>query len=77
MLRFLATRDHGALFAGLSLDGAVLKQDKDDNQKLYGREVSAKELLIDGTVSAPRAARGLDSTLTKHSPKGGQSFKRV
>jgi hypothetical protein len=29
------------------------KQDKDDNQKLYGREVSAKELLIDGTVSTP------------------------
>src|ERR1700730_15012428 len=65
------------LFAGVSLDGAVVKQDKDDNQKLYGREVSAKELLIDGTVRTPRAARGLNSTLTKYSPKGGQSFKRV
>jgi SH3 domain-containing YSC84-like protein 1 len=65
------------LFAGLSLDGAVLKQDKDDNQKLYGREVSAKQLLIDGTVRTPRAARGLNSTLTKYSPKGGQAFKRV
>ncbi len=65
------------LFAGLSLDGAVVKQDKDDNRKLYGREVSAKQLLIDGTVRSPRSARGLDSTLTKYSPKGGQTFKRV
>jgi len=65
------------LFAGLSLDGAVVKQDKDDNRKLYGREVSAKALLIDGTVRSPRSARGLDSTLTKYSPKGGQTFKRV
>ena len=65
------------LFAGLSLDGAVVKQDKDDNRKLYGREVSAKELLIDGTVRSPQSARGLDSTLTKYSPKGGQTFKRV
>ena len=65
------------LFAGVSLDGAVLKQDKDDNQKLYGRQVSAKELLIDGTVRTPRAAQGLNSTLTKYSPKGGQSFKQV
>jgi lipid-binding SYLF domain-containing protein len=62
------------LFAGLSLDGSVLKQDADDNRKLYGREVSAKEILIDGTVRTPRAARGLDSTLAKYSPKGGQAF---
>ena len=65
------------LFAGLSLDGAVVKQDKDDNRKLYGRDVSAKEILIDGTVRTPQAARALDNTLTKYSPKGGQEFKRV
>ncbi len=65
------------LFAGVSLDGAVVKQDKDDNEKLYGRKVTAKEILINGTVHTPRAARGLDSALTKYSPKGGHSFKRV
>lgn len=62
------------LFAGVSLDGAVVKQDKDDNRKLYGREVSAKELLIDGTVRTPKGARSLNRTLTKYSPKGGQTF---
>ncbi len=65
------------LFAGLSLDGAVIKQDADDNQKLYGRKISAKEILIDGSVASPRAAQPLDRTLTKYSPKGGQEFKRV
>jgi len=65
------------LFAGVSLDGAVMKQDVDDNQKLYGRRVSAQEILIDGSVATPRSARALDSTLTKYSPKGGQAFRRV
>ena len=62
------------LFAGLSLDGSVLKQDADDNRKLYGRTVSAKQILIDGTVRTPRAARNLDITLTKYSPNGGHAF---
>jgi lipid-binding SYLF domain-containing protein len=63
------------LFAGLSLDGSVVKQDADENAKLYGRKVSAKEILIDGTVPAPPEARVLDNTLSKYCPKGGQSFK--
>lgn len=62
------------LFAGLSLDGSVLKQGADDNEKLYGRKVSAKKILIDGTVRTPLAACGLDSTLAKYAPKGGQPF---
>jgi lipid-binding SYLF domain-containing protein len=65
------------LFAGASLDGAVYKQDKDDNQELYGRRVTAKEILIDGTVPSPRAADGLDGTLTKFSPSGGRTFARL
>jgi len=65
------------LFAGVSLDGAVMKQDVDDNEKLYGHRVSAQEILIDGSVATPRSARALDGTLTKYSPKGGQAFRRV
>ena len=62
------------LFGGASLDGAVYKQDEDDNQKVYGRRVTAKEILIDGTVRPTRAAEGLDGTLTKYSPSGGRTF---
>ena len=65
------------LFAGLSLDGAVVKQDKDDNQRLYRRSVTAKEILIAGAVASPPEARTLDETLAKYSPKGGQAFGRV
>jgi lipid-binding SYLF domain-containing protein len=65
------------LFAGASLDGAVLKQDNDDNEKLYGRKVTAKEILIDGTVRTPQAARALDNALTKYSPRGGKEFARL
>ena len=65
------------LFAGVSLDGAVVKQDSDDNKNLYGRNVTAKELLIDGTVPPPSEARGLDSTLAKYSRQGGQPFHGI
>jgi SH3 domain-containing YSC84-like protein 1 len=62
------------LFAGASLDGAVLKQDKGDNREIYGERVTAKELLIEGTVPRPESARDLDATLTRYSPRGGQPF---
>jgi len=65
------------LFAGVSLNGAVYKQDEDDNQKLYRRKVSAKEILIDGTVRSPRLAQHLDNTLTRYSPAGGRTFARL
>ena len=65
------------LFAGASLNGAVYKQDRDDNQKLYGRRVTAKEILIDGTVPSPQSARRLDGTLAKYSPSGGRTFARL
>jgi lipid-binding SYLF domain-containing protein len=65
------------LFGGASLDGAVYKQDEDANQKIYGRRVTAKEILIDGTVRPTRAARPLDGTLTKYSPSGGRTFDRI
>lgn len=62
------------LFAGMSLDGAVLKQDRDDNRDLYGHKITAREILIDGRVAAPPAAEPLDRALTKYSPRGGRSF---
>jgi len=59
---------------GLSLEGAVIKADPDDNRRLYGRPVTARQLLIEGTLPAPAAARGLDETLARYSPHGGQPF---
>jgi SH3 domain-containing YSC84-like protein 1 len=65
------------LFAGASLDGAVIKQDRDDNRQLYGRDVTAKQILIDNEVVVPPSAHQLRAALEKYSPRGGQSFNRV
>ncbi|MBI2820116.1 MAG: carboxypeptidase regulatory-like domain-containing protein [Acidobacteria bacterium] len=52
------------LFAGVALEGAVLRPSNDGNKDLYGREVSAKEILIAGTVPAPAAADPLIQLLS-------------
>ena len=57
------------LFAGVSLDGATLRQDKDDNRDFYGKDVDARRILIDGTVAMPAEARSLASALSWQSPK--------
>ena len=64
------------LFAGVSLEGAVLKQDDDANQRLYGRTVLPKEILF-GRLTVPRAARPLDAALSKYSPRGGAPFTKT
>lgn len=46
------------VFAGLTLDGSTLRPDKDDNQAIYGREISQREILT-GAVRHPAAARAL------------------
>lgn len=65
------------VFAGLSLDGAVVKQDKNENELLYHRKISAKQILIDGIVAAPPVAEPLDAALARYSHKGGKAFERV
>jgi len=59
------------LFAGVSLEGAVLRPSGGDNKALYGKEVSAKLLLLEGNYAAPASAQPLIRTLSKYSP--GQS----
>lgn len=57
------------LFAGVSLEGSTLRPDNNANEKLYGRKLTAKEILREGKVSIPAAARILDAQLAKTSPK--------
>ncbi|MFP5264437.1 MAG: lipid-binding SYLF domain-containing protein [Blastocatellia bacterium] len=56
------------LFAGLSLEGATLRQDKDDNRDFYGKEVDARAMLLEGSVPLPAEARGLAAALSRKSP---------
>ncbi len=66
------SRSRGA-FAGLSLEGQVIKDDGGSNEDLYGKKLTAKEILF-GNTAAPGAAGALDSALTKYSPHGGEKF---
>jgi len=62
------------LFAGLSLEGQIVKQDNEANLRLYGHKVDPKDILFRGTVPPPAAAHALDATLTKYSPHGGEKI---
>jgi len=57
------------LFAGISLEGSTLRSDGSTNKKLYGRSLSAKEIVHEGTVGVPPSGRELISLLDKESPK--------
>jgi lipid-binding SYLF domain-containing protein len=55
------------LFAGVSLDGATLRGDSDDNKELYGHAITTKEIL-GTTTKAPAPSERLVSALNKYSP---------
>jgi lipid-binding SYLF domain-containing protein len=57
------------LFAGVSLEGSTIRPDNDDNRRLYGRKVPAKEIVLSGTVVAPPAAGKMISTLGARTPE--------
>ena len=63
------SRSRGA-FAGLSLEGATLRNDLDDNQELYGQRWDNKTI-IGGNVKPPASAARLISVLNKYSMKKG------
>src|ERR1700687_2992612 len=59
------------LFAGLELNGAVIKQDKDSTRDFYGRMVPFKTSLK-GEVEAPKSAYPFLSTLAKWAQQGAK-----
>ena len=59
------SRQRGA-FAGLTLGGGTLRNDLDENEELYGKRLTNKEVLLGG-VKPPAAAAGLLATLNKYS----------
>ena len=56
------------LFAGVSLEGSTLRSDGSANEKLYGRKLTAKEIIRGGKVGVPACAGPLVSLLDKKSP---------
>jgi len=56
------------LFAGISLAGSTLRADNDANKSLYGKELSAQDIVFKGAVAAPASAKLLLAELNKKSP---------
>lgn len=57
------------LFAGISLEGSTLRSDGSANEKLYGKKLDAKEIIVDHKVAIPACAKELVSLLDTRSPK--------
>ncbi|HZI58199.1 MAG TPA: lipid-binding SYLF domain-containing protein [Verrucomicrobiae bacterium] len=52
------SRTHG-IFVGVALDGSTVRPDNHANEVLYGRDITAREIVRSGTVAVPRDARPL------------------
>lgn len=55
------------VFAGVSLEGATLRPDHDDNREMYGHGVTQREILS-GSVKRPASADGLYAELNRVAP---------
>jgi lipid-binding SYLF domain-containing protein len=56
------------VFAGVSLEGSTLRPDNRANRELYGRSVSAEEIINGSEVRTPKAAHDLIALLDQASP---------
>jgi lipid-binding SYLF domain-containing protein len=57
------------LFAGVSLEGSMIRTDNGDNRRLYGRKIPSIDIALSGTVAVPSAAGELISTLDAKTSK--------
>lgn len=54
------------LFAGVKLEGAVITQHWDGNKELYGKSLSAEEILIKNKAKMPKSSDTLLKVLSKY-----------
>ncbi len=63
------------LFAGVSLEGSTLRSDGGANKNLYGKQLSATQIIVQNAVKTPQAAQALISLLSKKSPRNRSERK--
>jgi|SRR5262245_24892662 len=57
------------VFGGVSLEGSTLRSDDGANKNLYGKDLSAKEIVRENKVTTPASAKPLVDLLQQTSPK--------
>ena len=65
------------LFAGVSLEGSTLRQDGGANEKVYGRKITAREIVREVKAGAPAGASELNSVLNQKSPQNKSEAKSL
>ena len=65
------------LFAGVSLEGSTLRSDGGANENLYGRSLSAKDIIRDHKVGIPGSAHMLISLLNQKTPRNMSDAKSL
>jgi lipid-binding SYLF domain-containing protein len=53
------------LFAGINLSGGVIRGDEDDNRDLYGRTITPRAVVVEGSVATPKEAEGFVKALRR------------
>jgi len=66
---FLSYSRSRGVFAGLSLEGTTVRPDDDATADVYGRKLTAREIVINGHTVVPVSGRHLVTVLEKHSPR--------
>src|SRR5579863_5837956 len=56
------------LFAGVSLEGSSLRPDNDASADVYGRKITAREIVLGGKASIPESGQHLVRVLQKNAP---------
>lgn len=56
------------LFAGISLEGSTLRPDNGANEDVYGRKITAEDIVRKGAAQTPAAANKMISLLNSKSP---------
>lgn len=57
------------LFAGVSLEGSTIRPDNDANDDVYGRKLTAREIVMGGKTRTPPSGRHLVNVLEKNAPR--------
>jgi lipid-binding SYLF domain-containing protein len=63
------------LFAGISLEGSSLRPDNDATASVYGRRLTAREIVLGGEINIPSSGRQLVAVLQKSSPRNESADK--
>jgi SH3 domain-containing YSC84-like protein 1 len=65
------------LFAGVSLEGSTLRSDGSANEKLYGKKLDAKDIIVEHKVGIPPCAKELVALLDAKSPRNKSDPKSL